>query len=662
MRSIKILILFIFSFLNHALQAQDLLQGKKWQFKQAGSTLWYPATVPGTVYSDLLKNNLIPDPYFSNNEKKVQWIDRVDWEYKTDFTISPAFFKQDVVLHFEGLDTYATVYINQKKVQETNNMFHPWQIHIRTYVRPGINELKVYFHATLNITQKMAEAALPLVLPDNNRVYARKAQFQFGWDWGPTLINAGIYKPVSIFTKISKTDPGPVKPIARLVQETDSIGSSFYFTKNNKPVFIKGANWIPADAMITQIREKDYRRLLVMAKEAGMNMLRVWGGGIYEPDIFYRLCDSLHIMVWQDFMFAGGMYPGNDDFFKQVKQEVQYQVKRLSKFKSVVLWCGNNEIAEAWHHWGWQNSYNLHGEDSARVWNNYTRLFNDSLPAWVKEIDGLRSYISTSPLYGWGNPKSYTHGDSHYWGLWWGLADWESWENHTGRFVSEYGMQAMPDFKTVQTYTLPNERTYQADAVQAHQKANEGFKKLNYYINRYFFDTSKLPALTLEEYGYVTQCLQYYILKNSIAIQMKKQPRNSGTLVWQLNDCWPATSWSLIDYYKRPKGGYYAVKKAYLQMDTTTDKIYPKYLNLQKPGIYIAPLQNDKFILLSDKDAKYVDIYCTEAELKLSDNYFDLKAHVPKIVTIQTTGKKQFEQLQIRSLYTIFNKIANIKD
>ncbi|MBK8711994.1 MAG: glycoside hydrolase family 2 protein [Niastella sp.] len=656
MRNIKKNFFFICTFFSLVTQAQDLLHGNVWKFRKAGSSVWYPATVPGTVYTDLLKNKLIPEPYFSDNEKKTHWVDSVDWEYKITFTIPTTLLQKDLELIFEGLDTYSGIYINNKKLIETNNMFHPWQMNIRSYVKPGINELKVYFHSALRINQNLAEAALPLVLPDNNRVYSRKAQFQFGWDWGPTMINAGIYKPVSLTIKKTKFITSSVAPVARLVQEKDAIGSSFYFTKNDKPVYIKGANWIPADALITQIHAKDYRALLMMAKEAGMNMLRVWGGGIYEPDIFYQLCDSLNIMIWQDFMFAGGMYPGDEDFFKQVKEEVQYQVKRLSKYKSVVLWCGNNEIDEAWHHWGWQNSYNLHGKDSALVWNNYTRLFKDSLPAWVKAYDGLRSYISTSPMYGWGNPKSYTHGDSHYWGLWWGLADWESWETHTGRFVSEYGMQAMPHFKTIKAYTEPTNRIYQSDAIQSHQKANEGFKKLNYYIDKYFYDTSRLSALSLEEYGYITQCLQYYILKNSIAIQMKKQPCNMGTLVWQLNDCWPATSWSLIDYYKRPKAGYYAVKNAYLQMDTTKDNVYPKNLKLQKPSISIGPLEKDKFILLSNTDAKYVEIYCTEAAIKLSDNYFDLKANVPKIITIQPAGKKKFEQLKIRTLYSILQK------
>lgn len=634
-----------------------------WKFRQVGTQKWYKATVPGTVHTDLLRNKLIPDPFFAGNEKKLEWIDRADWEYQAELHCDPKIFSRDRIdILFEGLDTYAAVYINEKPVLQANNMFHPWKAEIKHLLRPGKNKLLVRFYSALNKVDSMASSKLPMVLPDNPRVYARKAQYQFGWDWGPKFVGAGIWKPVKLQsyyvkegTRFKTTDKTPHR--VKLVQAKDSTGTSFYFEKDGKPVYIKGANWIPTDIFLPRLTKADYRRQLLMAKEAGMNMLRVWGGGIYEDDVFYELCDSLDIMVWQDFMFAGGMYPGDEDFFKSVKREAAYQISRLRKYNCVVLWCGNNEIDEAWHHWGWQNQFNLHGADSAKVWNDYTRLFRDSLKKWVEQYDGKRPYVSTSPQFGWGNPLSYKNGDSHYWGLWWGLEGWEKFNTHTGRFVSEWGMQAMPDYSTVEKYTAAHERSIGSDAVQAHQKANEGFKKLHYYVNRYFFDTTQLHKLDLREYTYLTQCLQYYILKNSIATHIGKRPYNMGTLLWQLNDCWPVTSWSITDFYRNPKAGFYAVKKAFNSMDTARDMIYPKNEKLNKPSFKISEITNQGFNIEADVDTKYVFIDLGEEGFHLADNYFDLKAGEKKWIgyregPFNLTAKKY----RIMSLYDILSK------
>lgn len=633
---------------SFCVNAQEINLHNNWQFRQAGTGKWYKATVPGTVHTDLLKNKLIPDPFFSVNESRLEWIDQTGWEYKTVFTVDAMMrAQQKIAICFEGLDTYADVYLNNKPVLQANNMFRPWQEDIKTLLLPGKNELRIYFHPAKNRTDSIAASKLPLVLPDNARVYARKAQYQFGWDWGPGFIGAGIWKPVTIKAYNPRASAGRKTAATwnvQLIRQKDSIGTSFYFQKDGKPIYIKGANWIPADIFLPSAKKEDYRALLLMAKNAGMNMLRVWGGGVYENDHFYDLCDSLGIMVWQDFMFAGGMYPGDEQFFSNVKAELVYQVQRLKDHPCIVIWCGNNEVDEAWHHWGWQNQFNLHGTDSARVWNDYTRLFRDSLQQWVNENDGKRPYVSTSPQYGWGNPTSYTSGDSHYWGVWWGLEGWEKFKTHTGRFVSEWGMQAMPDYTTVQKYTSPQERFLHSPAVDAHQKANDGFNKLHHYINTYFFDTAKLNRLSLEEYTYLTQCLQYYITRNSIATQMSKQPANMGTLLWQLNDCWPVTSWSIIDYYKKPKGGYYATKRAYTTMDTVTDKIYPKHLQLKKATVKIKKTGKDAVTVISDEDAPYVYIQLGDVDGYLSDNYFNLEAGKEKTITYN--GKKDLRVLK----------------
>jgi beta-mannosidase len=640
--------------------AQDI-KLTQWKFRRVGTQQWLKAIVPGAVHTDLLYNKLIPDPFFADNEQKLEWIDRSDWEYKCDFICDPRILvKQHIKINFEGLDTYADVFINGKIVLKADNMFRPWIADIKRLLQPGTNTLLVRFRSALNTVDSIAKSKLPFLLPDHPRVYVRKAQFQFGWDWGPKFIGAGIWKPVSIHASNSllKIKKQFTKNLpAKLVQRKDSIGTSFYFEKNGKPIYIKGANWIPAHIFLPSLKKEDYRRQLMMVKEAGMNMLRVWGGGIYEDDTFYELCDSLEIMVWQDFMFAGGMYPGDEAFFKNVKAEAAYQIDRLRKYDCIVLWCGNNEIDEAWHHWGWQKQFGLYGADSIRIWNNYTRLFRDSLKAWVSQYDGRRPYVSTSPQYGWGNPLSYKNGDSHYWGLWWGLEGWENFNTHTGRFVSEWGMQAMPNYSTILKYTASADLNINAPAVQAHQKANEGFKKLHHYVNHYFFDTTQLFKLTLKEYTYLTQCLQYYILKNSIATHIGKQPHNMGTLLWQFNDCWPVTSWSITDFYRNPKAGFYAVKNAFSTMDTSRDIIYPRNEKLFKPEFIVSNVNENGIAIRSNVDAKYVFIYLGDDTYRLGDNYFDLKAGVEKFIPFRG-GRFNFvnKKYEVISLYDILSK------
>lgn len=655
----KFFSILLFCFAGMA-SAQTLIHNN-WQFRQADKGEWLSASVPGSVHTDLLMHKKIAHPFFASNEAKAYWIDSSDWEYKTHFLISNQQLKQkNASLIFEGLDTYADVYLNNKKILSANNMFRRWEVNIKPFWKAGRNELKIYFHSPIAVTGSMARAALPIVLPDDARVYARKAQYQFGWDWGPQLAGMGIWKKVWLqMDNVENAKPnnaGTKVPYnaVKLVQEADSIGTSFYFTQNGKPIYAKGVNWIPTQVFPANASAKDYRYLLGMAKDAGMNMIRIWGGGYYEDDEFYRLCDSLGLMVWQDFMFACRMYPGDPDFFASVKAEVKDNVERLSKYNCIVLWCGNNEIDEAWHHWGWQKQFNLHGADSAKVWNDYVRLFRDSLKIWSQQYDpAQRPYISTSPLYGWGNPRSYKNADSHYWGLWWGLEGWEKFKTHTGRFVSEWGMQAMPHYSTVQKYAPANERYLYSPSVAAHQKANEGFKKLNHYIHKYFFDTTRLNTLTLEQYTYLSQCMQYYIIKNSIATQMQQQPANMGTLIWQLNDCWPVTSWSLIDYYGHPKGGYYAAKKCFTTTGNTNDAEYPKNLKLERPHFTITYHSNG-ISIHSDKAAKYVQLYTGDSKGYFTDNYFDLAPG--QTLRIDYKGKdwqQAKKSLKLLSLYDI---------
>ncbi len=663
MKSCSILLILLIYLISVQTNAQNISieLNKNWQFKNQKENKWFKATVPGTVHTDLLANKFIPDPYYRDNESKLQWIDKADWEYKTVFNVDAATFaKKNIELVFDGLDTYADVYLNGKLILQANNMFRGWTVNVKPFIMKKNNLLQIKFASAQNKVDSIAKAKLPLVLPDNNRVYVRKAQFQFGWDWGPKFVGCGIWKRIMLEgwngVRISPTYAFE-KNNVKLIQQKDSIGTSFYFEKAGKPIYAKGANWIPGDIFLPRLQKTDYRKMLQSAKDANMNMLRVWGGGIYESDDFYDLCDSLGIMVWQDFMFAGGMYPGDDAFMNNVREEVKYQIERLRNHPCIVLWCGNNEVDEAWNNWGWQDQFNLHGVDSAKVWKDYKRLFNDSLKKWVDEFDGTRPYVATSPKNGWGHTESFTEGDSHYWGVWWGLEDWEAFENKTGRFVSEYGMQAMPNWNTIKSFTDSSDRYRQSPVIQAHQKASDGFTKLNHYLTRYFIDSAKLSRLSLEDYTYISQCMQYYILKNSIAVQRSKSPANMGTLLWQLNDCWPVTSWSITDYSRQPKAAWYAVKEAYRDdVLPVKDSVYPKDLKLLKPEFSFT-LSGHSITITTTNDAKYVTLSFLNNDALFSNNYFDLKKGETKTITFSniTDAKEFLNKLRIKSLYNVLN-------
>jgi beta-mannosidase len=630
-----------------------------WSFHQQNKKQWYPAKVPGEVHTDLFANKLIPDPFYRDNERKLQWIEKENYEYKTVFSVpSNLLNKKNVELVFDGLDTYADVFLNGNIILQANNMFRQWKIDVKQLLKPTGNLLLVRFYSAQNKVDSLAKADLPFVIPDNPRAYARKAQFHFGWDWGPKLTGCGIWKKVRIESYDAKPAEKkyltPVK--VELVETPDESGSSFYFKIDGKPVYMKGANYIPSDAFVTRMTKDDYRKVLMMAKDANMNMLRVWGGGIYEDDYFYDLCDSLNIYVWQDFMFAGAMVPGDKDFIDNIREEIKYQVKRLRDHKSIVAWCGNNEVDEAFHHWGWIKSFNVSPRDSDKLWNDYTKLFQDSIPAWLQELDPGRPYVSTSPRYGWGNKKSMVAGDSHYWGVWWGLENFEIFEKKTGRFISEYGMQAMPNYSSVVAFTKEEDRFLYSDVLRSHQRATNGFDKLNWYLQEYMIDSARINKLSLEDYTYLTQCVQYFGFKNMILIHRSFEPFNMGTLLWQLNDCWPVASWSITDYYNRsPKAAWYAVKEAYRDdLRPARDTLRPKHLKLADPGINWT-LKGDTIIFTSKHFAKYVFVDIEGYIGKLSDNYFDLEAGKEKYVVFHSADLKNKSRINIKvkSLFDI---------
>lgn len=336
----------------------------------------------------------------------------------------------------------------------------------------------------------------------------------------------------------------------QIVQEPDAKGFSFYFKVNGVPMYAKGANYVPEEMIETWIKPENTQKLLKMAQEAHFNMLRVWGGGIYPSDDFFNICDTLGILVWEDFMYAGTMYPYDEAFLENAKIEALEQVKRLASHPSLGLWCGGNEISEGYYNWGWQQSLDWSEEDDQAIKAGYDRLFETILPNVVEIFDGTRPYWPSSPSKGWGRPESLTQGDVHYWGVWWGEQPYEMYREKVGRFNSEYGYQSYPDYSTLEKIAQGEPLSKDAKVIAAHQKHARGTQLIDDFIQRYY---PEAQPKDFEEYVYLSQLSQAYGMEIAIEAHRTAKPYNMGTLYWQLNDAWPVTSWSSIDYYGNPK-------------------------------------------------------------------------------------------------------------
>ena len=649
---ILILLSVLFSCNNSVKTRIQLSLNNNWEFKATDDSLWLSAEVPGVVHLDLLSHQIIPDPFDSTNETQLQWIGKKNWEYKLEFNSDTLENFQNIDLVFEGLDTYADIYLNGLLIQQANNMYRIWKIPIKSNIQEGKNILKIIFYAPDKKNRKKAKS-LAYTLPDE-RAFSRKAPYQFGWDWGAKFLTSGIWKNVyldlwnelkisdiqviqnttdslnarltarininssvdeafwiniynsdSLITKQKlqvskgeniydvdfeinnprlwwcngmgephlynlkfellkaktiidkKTETIGIRTI-ELIQEPDSIGKSFYFKLNGKPVFVKGANFVPTDNFLPRVTEQNYRGLIEEAVWANFNMLRVWGGGIYESDDFYNLCDEKGILVWQDFMYSCTMYPGDSNFISTAEKEAIDQIIRLRNHPSLAIWCGNNEVDNGWKDWGWQQQFKYSQKDSSEIWQNYLHLFEEILPRLLETYDGTRNYHPSSPTYGWGHKENFTQGDSHYWGVWWGHEPFEIFNTKVGRFMSEYGFQALPNIKSIQQFADSTELYISSASMKAHQKHPTGFETIDEYLNKEYKTTR-----SFEDYIYLSQLAQAYGITTAIEAHRRAKPYCMGTLYWQLNDAWPVTSWSSIDYYGRRKALHYFVKEAY---------------------------------------------------------------------------------------------------
>lgn len=612
------------------------------------------AQVPGCVHTDLLSANLIEDPYFRDNEKKLQWIGETDWTYERDFIADKDVLLKDyIILRCEGLDTLAEIYINGNLAGKTDNMFRTWEFDIKKFLLPGKNNIRIIFRSTIPyIRQKAVKRKLWLSgvglhrIDDSNQI--RKMQCNYGWDWGPMLVTCGIWKDIEIQAydefKIEQVhlvqnhhsgqvilqasvelSRKPLKPVMvelniyfedekvcenvwvmesgissieteipnprlwwpnnigpqnlyrvtlkvyrdtdifgqvektiglrtiQLVRKPDEWGESFYFEVNGVPFFAKGANWIPADTFVTRISNEFYEQLIKDAVEANMNMLRVWGGGIYEYDAFYDLCDKYGICVWQDLMFSCAAYPAYDpEYMANVEAEVIDNIRNIRHHACLALLCGNNEMEQvlAW--------IDYDKSKDGMTLEEYESLFDVLLPGIVREYAPYISWWPASP-HTPGNRPDFNNpqlGDAHLWGVWHGREPFEWYRKCEHRFNSEFGFQSFPDPKIVREYTLPEDRNISSYIMEYHQRSVIG----NDAIMQYMLSWFKLP-FSFDYQLYLSQILQGEAMRYAVEHWRRSMPRGMGTLYWQINDCWPCPSWSSIDYRGGWKALHYHAKK-----------------------------------------------------------------------------------------------------
>ena len=618
------------------------LSGSDWQFKSAEGA-WRKAVVPGNIHTDLMAAALLKDPHLGQNEADCAWVEGQDWLYRKEFQASASLLKcPQIHLIADGLDTYATLWINGRLLGKSQNSLveHSWEC--RRLLKSGRNEIRIQLGAAppkLAALQKR-HGFLPAVV-DAARVYARKAQYSFGWDWGPRLVTAGIFKGIRLegqqrlrmadmrlqlsalsskraigtieleldclaahasalelslgpwkirkalklkkganlirvpfslenprlwwpqgyglpflYNLLATLDSGESLSQAvglkkvKLLRQKDSEGEGFGLEVNGVKIFCKGANWIPPDSFMGRVSESRVRRLVDMARQANMNMLRVWGGGYYESEAFYKACDELGILVWQDFPFACSEVPELPWFVSELKAEAEKAVRRLRRHVSLALWCGGNENHQARYE-GW------FGDTQAKKWGEI--LYHKVLPAICKRLDASTPYWPGSP-FGGKNPNDPSRGDRHNWLVWASYKDFLSYREDKGRFISEFGFAALPNRAALEKAIPASERFIQSRSMEMHDKVGgEGaYARIASYINIHLPESHGF-----DDFRYLSQVMQSEALATGIEHWRRRQFSCSGALVWQLNDCWPVTGWSLMDSQDTPKLAWHGVRRAF---------------------------------------------------------------------------------------------------
>ncbi len=623
-----------------------------------------PASFPGTIHTDLFKNKIIDDPYYSDNELRLNWITQCDWVYQTEFNFNKK-ADSNVDLIFEGLDTICDIYLNNKKLGSTDNMFLTYKYNVKDILKSK-NVLKIVIKSPIkySISQEKKFGKLPVAL-NSSRVYIRKAQYSFGWDWGPSFPTSGIWRKVYLLKwkdvkienitfntkKIHKTyaevdaevELNVLSKKNLLLQVSISNGNLIqvntikisllnkYKTKfridnpklwwpngegeqnlyqldvkildgdkiidrvnknvgirtiklitkekgkqtfklkiNDKDIYAKGVNWIPSDSFLPRVSTEKYSKLLSLAKDANVNIVRVWGGGVYEDNQFYNLCDQLGLLVWQDFMFACASYPEHPDFIENIKEEVKQNVLRIQHHACLAIWCGNNE-----NEWIWTQEQS----SSYKAMPGYN-IFHKVIPELLKKIDPIHAYWPSTPFGFDDDPNSFTSGNTHQWGIWSRWIDYDEVLNDNSLFVTEFGFQGPANKNTLEKYIAKKDRYITSEIFEHHNKQVEGPERVLKFL------ATHLPIRTSwDDYLYLTQLNQGLALKTCLEY-WRTNGRTNGSIIWQINDSWPVVSWSIIDYEMRPKLSYYFVKRSFakqvIYFIDTKDKIEIYFLNHDK--------------------------------------------------------------------------------
>ncbi|MEV1065335.1 glycoside hydrolase family 2 protein [Streptomyces sp. NPDC050263] len=617
------------------LEETPLTEG--WILRHGAQSL--PASVPGCVHTDLLAAGVIPDPFLGQNETDVAWVGRREWTYETELRAASTGHEQTDLV-FDGLDTVAEITLNGQLLGRVRNMHRSHRFDATGLDGPlTVRFVSAYAEAEA-VRGKVGDRPSAYAEPYQ---YVRKMACSFGWDWGPTLVTAGIWRPVRVerwsTARLARVRPlvsveqgvgvvelrvdvertrveagltlearvggrraraevsgtaGVVRvevPDARLwwprgygeqplhdVELTlhhgsapldvwrrrigfrtveldtsaDARGSGFTLVVNGARLFARGVNWIPDDVFPSRVTRDRYRKRLRQAADAGVDLVRVWGGGIYESEDFYDACDELGLLVWQDFPFACAAYPEEQPLRGEVEAEARENVVRLMPHPSLVLWNGNNENLWGFRDWGWEERL---GGDS---WGEGYYL--GVLPRVVGELDPTRPYTAGSPWSGsWEqHPNDPAHGTHHSWEVW-NRADYAEYRGAVPRFVAEFGWQAPPAHATLRRALPGEELAADSPGMLHHQKAEDGNGKLARGLARHF----AVPDGDFDRWHYLTQVNQARAVATGVEHWRSHWPVCAGTIVWQLNDCWPVTSWSAIDGDGREKPLYHELRRLY---------------------------------------------------------------------------------------------------
>ncbi|HBG78768.1 MAG TPA: hypothetical protein DDW84_08015 [Phycisphaerales bacterium] len=650
------------------MEKQTLSLNGQWQYKEYPDSArrmrdldgadWLDCAVPSSIYDCLVKSKKINLFDLRANPQDFLWPSEKAWLFQKFFDCPAEMLSLDKIeIVFAGLDTFCQIWLNDKLIGRTENMFCSFRFDVKNLLKEKNNRLLVKCESALengthlmNRFGKLSQDACSFP----QRAYVRKAQCQFGWDWAPRLPGCGIWQSVEIegyksgkisdvhirtinadanladikisvqiekfveassaFCKLAIFDStgkivaegkldfsGGDKKISTVLkiknpaiwfptgygsqpiytlktelviddeqtqtavntfgirtvqinQSPDEFGSPFQFIVNGLPIYARGAAWIPASLFIGSTTEADYEKLLIAAKDANINIFRVWGGGIYETNAFYNICDRLGIIVWQDFTFACAYYPDRTWFTDAVKIEAAQNITRLRNHPSLVIWCGNNEI-DWMHANGWLGkSKKFYGRD----------IYHKLLPQIAAELDPDRDYITSAPLGSAKNPNEPSTGTVHQWEVWSGVKPTDDYLKQIPRFVDEFGFQALPDKKTLKSF-VPDKKPHPASwEIEKHDYQPAGTQKLHHYINDFF-----RPAATLDEFIYLSQITQARAIKKNVEHLRTNSKINSGALYWQFNDCCPSISWSCLDYQLRPKALYYYTKRFFAPVIAT---------------------------------------------------------------------------------------------